>query len=298
MEPNKLFDELADALDSRRSIAWIALLGIACLFAGILLTSGIRHKRHAKSAALLSQASPSPAGTEKAEDRLARLTESSTPIRMVAKQFSSPPAADNKFLQAREKMLPALDAELREETKKLYGALFQQLQLSGSLQEKVVNVLIQQQKKLEEDAFEAARAGKIPTPPSAEALQAEQSQQDQQLRSLLGDAGLAKFNQYQGTIPDRIIVNAMQQGEANLSENQAEQLLQILTEERQQIFGQSGITQSLGAMSSEQAMAMIQQRQDLLQQAVNNRIQNLLTTEQRTTLQGILSQYSVHPKNQ
>jgi hypothetical protein len=268
------------------------------MFAGILLTSGIRHKRHAKSVALLSQASPSPAGTEKAEDRLARLTESSTPVRMVAKEFSSPPAADNKFLQARENMLPALDAELREETKKLYGALFQQLQLSGSLQEKVVNVLIQQQKKLEEDAFEAARAGKIPTPPSAEALQAEQSQQDQQLRSLLGDAGLAKFNQYQGTIPDRIIVNAMQQGEANLSENQAEQLLQILTEERQQIFGQSAITQSLGAMSSEQAMAMIQQRQDLLQQAVNNRIQNLLTIEQRTTLQGILSQYSVHPKNQ
>jgi Spy/CpxP family protein refolding chaperone len=51
-------------------------------------------------------------------------------------------------------------------------------------------------------------------------------------------------------------------------------------------------------MSSEQAMTTIQQQQDLLQQAVNNRIQNLLTAEQRTTLQGILSQYSIRPKNQ
>lgn len=300
MQSDNLFDELAEAIGSRRSIVWIAAIGITCLFAAVVLTSGVRHKRHAKSAASFSEASPSPAATEKNDDRLAaRLVENPTPLPTVAKgSFSSPPAADKKFLEARQRMLPALSSQLRDETKGLYGALFQQLQLSGSVQEKVIDILTQQQKKLEEDAFEAARAGKIPTPPSAEALQAQQAQQDQQLRSLLGDAGLAEFNQYQGTIPDRIIVNSMNQEQANLSESQAEQLLQILTEERQQIFGQSGITQSLGSMSSEQAMTTIQQQQDLLQQAVNNRIQDVLTAEQRTTLQGILSQYSILPKNE
>jgi hypothetical protein len=296
---DNLFDELVEAIGSRRSVVWIAAIGITCLFAAVVLTSGVRHKRHAKSAASFSEASPSPAATEKTDDRsAARRVENPTPLPTVAKgPFSSPPA-DKKFLEARQRMLPALNSQLREETKGLYGALFQQLQLSGSVQEKVIDILTQQQKKLEEEAFEAAQSGKIPTPPSPEILQTQQIEEAQQLRSLLGDAGLAEFNQYQGTIPDRIIVNSMNQEQANLSDSQAQQLLQILTEERQQIFGQSGITQSLGSMSSDQAMTTIQQQQDLLQQAVNNRIQNLLTAEQRTTLQGILSQYSILPKNE
>jgi hypothetical protein len=65
----------------------------------------------------------------------------------------------------------------------------------------------------------------------------------------LGDAGFAQFTQVQATIPDRLLVDAVNQQGGNLSEGQSQQLLQILTEVRRQIVGQSDITQNLGSMS-------------------------------------------------
>ena len=53
---------------------------------------------------------------------------------------------------------------------------------------------------------------------------------------------------YQATVPDHLIIDAMNQQGGNLSESQAQQLLKVLTQERQQIIGQSGITQNLASM--------------------------------------------------
>ena len=73
-----------------------------------------------------------------------------------------------------------------------------------------------------------------------------------------------------------------------MSESQSQQLLQILAEARQQIIGQSGITQNLASMSPGDAMAMVQQQQSVLQQTINSRVQNLLTPQQATVLQNVL----------
>jgi hypothetical protein len=193
-------------------------------------------------------------------------------------------------------MAAGLDGEIRESTKRLYGPAFQQLRLPSAVQEKVIDILTQQQKQLEQHAFEAAQSGNIPLPPSPEQMRAQQVQQNQQLRSTLGDAGFAQFAQYQATIPDRLIVEAVNRQAGDLSESQSQQLLQILTEARQQIIGQSGITENLGSMSPGDAMAMIQQQQVLLQQTISSRAQNLLTPEQATVLQDVLKQHSVVPR--
>jgi hypothetical protein len=182
----------------------------------------------------------------------------------------------------------SIEREIREQTRKLYEGAFQQPGLPKDLQEKVLNILAQPQKELEQQAFDAAQSGSIPTPPSPEALQAQQVLQDQQLRSVLGDAGFAAFNQYRATIPDHIILDDMNQQGANLSESQSEQLLQILGQERQQV--QAGMQRNLSSMSPDQAMTAIQQQQVLLQQAVGDRVQNVLTPDQATTLQAVLSQ--------
>lgn len=100
---------------------------------------------------------------------------------------------------------------------------------------------------------------------------------ESELRSILGDAGFAQFTQVQATIPDRLLVDAVNQQGGNLSEGQSQQLSQILTEVRRQIVGQSDITQNLGSMSPGDATAIMQQQQVLLQQTINSRIQNLLT---------------------
>jgi Spy/CpxP family protein refolding chaperone len=76
-----------------------------------------------------------------------------------------------------------------------------------------------------------------------------------------------------------------------LTESQSQQLLQVLTEARQQIIGQAPITQNLGSMSPDQAITIVQQQQALLEQNVNNRIQNILTPEQQTTFRQVFSQY-------
>jgi hypothetical protein len=85
----------------------------------------------------------------------------------------------------------------------------------------------------------------------------------------LGDAGFAQFNEYRATIPDRIVIGQRNQEGANLSGTQSQQLLKILTQARQQIIGQSGITQSLSSMPPDQAMTVIQEQEALLSQTVN-----------------------------
>ena len=124
-------------------------------------------------------------------------------------------------------------------TKNLFGDFFQQLHLSADLQAKVIDVITQQARESEQQAFESMQSGKFVEPPSPEAMQAQRAQQDQQLRSLLGDAGFAAFSEYRGTIPDRVIINDMNQQGSNLSDSQSTQLLQILTQARQQIMGQT-----------------------------------------------------------
>jgi hypothetical protein len=130
-----------------------------------------------------------------------------------------------------------------------------------------------------------------------EEIRAQQDQQNQQLRSILGDAGFAQFTQVQARIPDRLLVDAVNQPGGNLSEGQSQQLLQILTEVRRQIVGQSDITQNLGSMSPGDATAIMQQQQVLLQPTINSRIQNLLTPEQAKVLQDVLMRHSVFSRD-
>ena len=167
-------------------------------------------------------------------------------------------------------MVAGLNAELREQTKRLYGVAFQQLDLPANLQDKVIDILTQQQQQLEQQAFAAAQSGSFPAPPSPEEIRMQQAQQDDQLRSVLGDTGFAQFSQYQATIPDRIMIDQMNQQGANFSESQSKQLLQVLTESRQQIFGQASATPNLNSIPTDQAIAAIQQQQALLQQTVSD----------------------------
>ena len=222
------------------------------------------------------------------------LKEDLLPEPPVPAQILRPP--DEKSSEIHRTIVAALDAKVREATKGFYAGAFRELHLPADLQEKVIDVLTQEQKQLEQQAFEAAQSGTLPAVPSAAAMRAQQAQQDQQLRSVLGDAGLAQFNQYRETIPDRNMIDAMNQQGANLSESQSRQLLQILTDARHQIIGQAGITQNLDSMSPDQAVTLIQQQQMLLQQAVGNRVQNILTPEQARTLQEVFSQNGIAPK--
>jgi hypothetical protein len=208
----------------------------------------------------------------------------------------TPPPLDKAAFEIHQTMVVGLNAELRKRTRGLYEVVFQELGLPENVQEKVLEILTQQQRHIEQQAFEAAQSSELLTPLASEEVRTQQAQQDVQLRSVLGEAGFAQFNQYQTTIPDRILIDQMNQQGANLTDNQSAKLLQVLTESRQQIFGQSSTMSNLSSIPPDQAVAVIQQKQALLEQTVGERVQSILTPDQEKTLQGAISQLNILPQ--
>ena len=149
--------------------------------------------------------------------------------------------------------------------------------------------------QIEQEVFEAAQSGTVPAPPSPAEGQAQRAQLNQQLGAVLGENAFAQFKQYCTTIPDRTAIDTLQQQDASLSACQSQQLLQILTDARQQIIVQDGMTRDWDSLSPNQAVAIMRQQQALFQQAVGNRVQNILTPDQAKTLETVLSQQRMSP---
>jgi hypothetical protein len=283
---------------------WIIAAGVACVFVFLLVPLFFRHESN--SSHLVS---PSPVANESPADKqkeapstqklavpAGELVSKEEPLSEPPAQTVSLPPLDQTALEAHRTMVADLNAKLREATKALYGSAFRQLHLPENAQNKVLDILTQGQLQLEQQAFEAAQSGTLPVIPSPGQMEAQVAQQEQQLRSVLGEAGYQNFNQYRATIPDRTVINGMNQQGANLNENQSQQLLQILTDARQQISGQGNMAQNLDSLSPSQAVATMRQQQNLLQQTVSGRVQNILTPQQASTLQSVMSQQGISPK--
>jgi hypothetical protein len=282
----------------KQKFLWLVIGGTAGLFVFMLLNAiFLREGSHnpVPSSPTISPPPLAPIETGSPDDKKDNLVQ----VPAVPPQEPLPPPAippaqtplDKAAIENHRKMVISLNADLRQRTGNLYGPVFNQLNLPASLQQKVIDILMQQQQQLEEQAFKAAESGSLPAPPSPEEMQAEQAQQDNQLRSVLGD-GFAQFNQYRTTIPDRTIIDQMNQQGANLSESQSQQLLQILTDARQQI---QGATPNLNSLPVDQAVVVIQKQQTLLQETVSDRVQSILTPDQGKTLQGVFSRLRIAP---
>jgi hypothetical protein len=289
-------NRVVGTLVSRQRVRWILIGGAVCLFALQFIPFGQPGNTNSASSSPTISSSPSTIDNRAASQDTGVVQNPVVPSQqseLEQKQLLPLPPPDEAAVETHRKMVVGLNAKIREETRTLYSGAFEQLGLPANLQEKIIDILTKQRKQLEQQAFDAASSGRFPTPPSPEAIREQQSQQDQELRSVLGDAGFAQFNEYRATIPDRTVIGQMNQEGANLSGTQSQQLLQILTQARQQIIGQSGITQSLSSLPPDQAMTVIQEQEALLSQTVNDRTQSILTPDQTTLLQGVLSHRGV-----
>jgi hypothetical protein len=287
-------------MNYRRKVLWIIVGGITCLFIFALLNTLFRQESSLSTVSSPPQVNPLPVATaspsERPKDNLVQISAVTSKQRELREKQLLPPTLprlDKAAIEIHQTMVAGLNAELRERTRGLYGVAFLQLGLPPNLQEKVIDILRQQQQQLEQQAFEAAQSGNSLAPILPEEMRRQQAQQDDKLRAVLGDAGFAQFNQYQTTIPDRIVIDQMNQQGANLSDSQSAKLLQVLTESRQQIFGQSSATSNLSSIPPDQAVAAIQQKEALLQQTVSEWVQSILTPDQGKTLQGAISQHDI-----
>jgi hypothetical protein len=297
----RVFKRTMNVLRSRRKVLLVTVGGAACLCILVLLgLPGLRQDgdlRAGPSSRMINPALGSDAGPNRPQDaplvlspEIASKAIASKSSGREAGHWPSPPVPDRAAGEFHARFAADLRARLEAQTLGLYGRVFQKLHLAEGVQKEVIGVLTQQQRQMEEQAFAAAQGGTFPAPPSMETERAQQVQEDQRLRSLLGGADFAAFDRYRAMLPDLTAIDSMNQQGANLNESQSQQLLQVLTEARQQVMNQSGIrTRNLDSMPPEQAMALIEQQQALLLQTVRDRTQNVLRPEQSALLEGILS---------
>ena len=289
-------------MNARRKTFWIVVGGATCLFT--LLSLSMLSRRDNKQKATPFEPTVSLSASRNVIPD-SQQGVGVTPV-LVAPPEQSAPEAKEAFHgpvlenvppprdeTTHQKVAAAIDGKTREAFKTIFGKLFEKLHLSADLQGKVIDILTQPLKQLEQQTFDAAQSGSIPTLPSPEALRAQQVLEDQQLRSVLGDAGFAQFDEYRAGIPERNIIDRMNHEGAELSDSQSQQVSKVLMEARNQIIGQAGNSQYLNSLSPDKAVKIMQQQQVLLQQIVRDRVQNILTPEQIKTLQSALAPMDV-----
>jgi hypothetical protein len=118
-----------------------------------------------------------------------------------------------------------------------YSSLFKQLQLSPADLEKFKDLLVQKQSTVM-DVMAAARAegltGRESRDQIRDLMQNAQAEVDSSIRSTLGDAAYAQYQNYEATQPQRNLVSQLEQrlsySPAPLTDSQSQQLVQILAE--------------------------------------------------------------------
>jgi hypothetical protein len=113
-----------------------------------------------------------------------------------------------------------------------YASLFKSLNLSPEQADKVKTLLADRQTTMQ-DVMAAAREQGIRDPAEIRKLMADaQTDINNSLKSVLGDAGAAQLQTYEQTMPQRNVVNQLQQRlsytDTPLSQAQADQLVQVL----------------------------------------------------------------------
>lgn len=118
-----------------------------------------------------------------------------------------------------------------------YSSLFKQLNLSPADLEKFKNLLVEKQSAVM-DVMAAARSegltGRENRDQIRDLVQNAQNEVDNTIRSTLGDAAYAQYQNYEATQPQRAVVSQLEQrlsySSTPLSDTQSQQLVQILAE--------------------------------------------------------------------
>ncbi len=134
-----------------------------------------------------------------------------------------------------------------------YGNLFRNLNLTAAQQDKVESLLLDRQSTLQ-DVLAAARDQGINPRTDRDAfgklLTDAQASVSDSLKSVLGDSGFAQLQNYDQTMPERNLVNQLQQrlsySDAPLTFAQSEQLVQILAASTPPSTSPSGPGQNFG----------------------------------------------------
>jgi len=124
------------------------------------------------------------------------------------------------------------------------------------------------------------------------ALNAEQKDIEQQIREFLGESRYAEYQDYQQTVAERMQLNQFRLqnagGEGALTDQQVEQLLGVMKEEKQAVTAATGQAfpvagqdaSNLEAMFSKEGAEKLLQAQETISQRVYDRARDILSPDQ------------------
>jgi hypothetical protein len=175
----------------------------------------------------------------------------------------------------------------------MYGPVFKQLGLSADETTKLKALLAAQQSLAMDHAGDMFNPSqdKAAQAEAAKTLAAQQTAIQDQEKALLGDTRYAQFQDYSGSIGQRMVVNQFSQqmasGQSPLSDGQSQQLLQIMADENKNNpspFGASagGVTDpnAFQALMTEDGINQFLQNMEAMNQRVLDRAAGVLTADQ------------------
>ncbi len=156
---------------------------------------------------------------------------------------SEPGGGPGGFGEMMSKMMedPAMQEMIRTQQKsvmkKMYGALFKELNLSPDDQKKLTDLMLDSQMGAANHMSALMGQDKAAKEQAAAAMADGQKKANEDIKSLLGEEKFGQYERYQKTIADRMVLDQFQErlGDTPLADAQREKLLQAMIEERQRV---------------------------------------------------------------
>ncbi len=174
----------------------------------------------------------------------------------------------------------------------MYGDLAKELGLSPDEATQVMELLTDRQMAVSVQAMDAIGGDADPakTEEAGKAVAASRDEYDQQLKSVLGDAKMAKLNDYERTVGDRMQLQQVQQSLSasgiSIDDKQKQGLLGIMKEERLKTPpspfdpGNKDVGAQMKAMQSEGAVEQLLTNSEDFNRRVLNRANTVLSPDQ------------------
>ncbi len=179
-------------------------------------------------------------------------------------------------------MRKAMEAQQRQMLKTMYGALYKDLKMTPEQTEQFNDIMLAQQMKAVESAGDWKPLDNEQSD-TVKKIKASQEETNQKLKELLGDDGFKTYNDYSTTLPDRMALDQFknQFSDASLSDQQQQQLLAIMTEERKN----SGLKdmskpENLAQLTSDDTLNKFMEQQQAINDHVLARAGDVLTPQQ------------------
>ena len=194
-----------------------------------------------------------------------------------------------------EKMMkdPAMKEMIRSQQKtmmkSMYGGLFKELNLSAEQQKQFSDLLLDSQMSVVESAGDLSKGEGEARTNAVNAIAEKQKATQAQIKALLGDENYAKYEDYQKTVQDRMVLSQFQQQAAGtetaLRDEQMQGLIALIKEERARTSpviddDPSKTAENLQKVFNSELFEKQMQWQEDLNKRVLSRAGGLLTPEQ------------------